>query len=78
MKRKRKSKSKNKSKNVVTIFFLTIGILGLVLLIFGSQFNGTLCDDIQTAGLTGLGIFAIWAVAQIAATYMTQKELDNL
>lgn len=67
-----------KSKNVVTILFVAVGVLGLILLIFGSQFNGTLCDDIQKVGFTCLGIFALWAVFNIVDAYASKKELDNM
>lgn len=67
-----------KSKNFVTIFFVTVGILGIILLIFGSQSNGTLSDDIKTGGLSCLGIFAIWAIVSIVDAYTAKKELENM
>ena len=79
MKRKsNRKKSKNKKMSINKIFFITVGLLGLILLVFGLQFNGTLSDEIQEAGIAGLGIFAIWAVFNIATAYIERKELENL
>ena len=53
-------------------------MLGLILFIFGLQFNGTLCDEIQQAGLLCMGIFALWGILNIVNAYMKQKELENM
>ena len=67
-----------KGKNLVKIIFVSIGFLGLILLIFGTQFNGTLCDDIQKVGYTCLGIFGVWGIISIIDAYISQKELENM
>ena len=67
-----------KSKSFITILFTSIGALGLILLVFGSQFNGTLCEDIQLAGLLCVGVFAVWATVNVVDSYLKQKELENL
>ncbi len=67
-----------KNKNFITIFFIALGVLGLVLFIFGLQFNGTLSDEIQLTGLIGMGIFAVWAIFSLVDAYIKQKELENL
>jgi hypothetical protein len=67
-----------KTKKVVPFFFISVGIVGLILFIFGLQFNGTLSNDIKMAGLVGLGIFGLWAVVNIANAYADKKELENL
>ena len=67
-----------KSKIFVTILFIAIGILGLVLFVFGLQFNGTMSDDIQLSGLMGMGVFGIWAAINLFDAYLKQKELENL
>jgi hypothetical protein len=67
-----------KSKNVGTFFFVGMGLLGSILLIFGLQFNGTMCDEIQKAGMAGIGIFAIWGVIHLVDAYMKQRELENM
>ena len=67
-----------KSKNFSRIFFITIGVLGVVLFVFGLQFNGTLSDDIQLSGLMGMGIFGIWATISLVDAYLKHKELENL
>lgn len=67
-----------KSKNFSTIFFITLGSLGLVLFIFGMQFNGTLSDEIQLTGLMGMGIFVAWGAISLVDAYLKQKELENL
>ena len=67
-----------KSKNFITIFFITLGSFGLVLFVFGLQFNGTLTEEIQLMGLLGMGIFAVWGVFNIVDACLKQKELENL
>ena len=67
-----------KNKNFSRFFFITLGILGLILFIFGLQFNGTLCDEIQQAGLLCMGIFALWGILNTVNAYMKQKELENM
>lgn len=67
-----------KSKKFVTILFITLGLTGLILFIFGLQFNGTLTDEIQKTGLLGMGIFAVWGIINIVDAYLKQKELENL
>ena len=67
-----------KSKFFVTTFFITIGLLGLVLFVFGLQFNGTLSDDIKLFGLIGMGAFGLWAAISLFDAYLKQKELENL
>ncbi len=67
-----------KKKNISNFFFVSIGIVGLILFIFGLQCSGTLCDEIETAGLIGLGVFGLWAVAKIANAYAERKELENI
>jgi ABC-type Na+ efflux pump permease subunit len=71
-------KRKNKSKSIYTIVFVSIGLLGLILYTFGLMFNGTLCNDIQNAGLLCFGVFGLWAAGSIASVYIAQKELENL
>lgn len=67
-----------KSKNLVTYFFVSMGLIGSILLIFGLQFNGTMCDEIQKAGMLGIGIFAIWGLINIVDGYLKQRELENM
>jgi hypothetical protein len=67
-----------KLKKLTTFFFVCMGIVGLVLLIFGSQFDGTLSQDILKAGMVGIGIFALWAVANLTEAYMKKRELENM
>ena len=77
MKRK-KSKSKVGVKSLIPTFFIVSGVLGLVLYLFGAQSNGTLSDEIQKAGMVGMGLFTLWAIANLASSYVEQKELENL
>lgn len=67
-----------KSKKFVTTIFIAFGLIGLILFIFGLQFNGTLTDEIQKTGLLGMGIFAVWGIFNIVDAYLKQKELENL
>jgi hypothetical protein len=67
-----------KSKNLSTFFFVGMGLLGSILLIFGLQCNGTMCDEIQKAGMFGIGIFAIWGIINIVDNYLKQRELENM
>lgn len=66
-----------KSKNFVTFFFIAMGVLGCVLLIFGLQFNGTLCDEIQMAGLLCIGLFAAWGIFNLISARLKQKALEK-
>ena len=77
MKRK-VNKSKVKGKNLVATFFIVSGILGFILYAFGSQFDGTLSDEIQKAGMLGMGLFALWGIANLVNAYVERKELENL
>lgn len=67
-----------KSKKFVTSLFIALGLIGLVLFVFGLQFDGTLTDEIQKTGLLGMGIFVVWGIVNIVDAYLKQKELENL
>ena len=67
-----------KSKSFISIFFISLGLLGLILFVFGLQFNGTLSEEIQLTGLAGMGFFAVWAIINLIDAYLKQKELENL
>jgi succinate dehydrogenase/fumarate reductase cytochrome b subunit len=67
-----------KSKYFITYLCVSMGLAGLILFFFGHQSNGTLSDQIQQAGMLGIGVFVIWGVIKLANSYMKQKELENL
>ena len=72
------NKSKVKGKNLIPALFIASGILGFILYAFGSQFNGTLSDEIQKAGMLGMGLFALWGIVNLVSVYVERKELENL